>query len=98
MRRNTYRCEPEEDREPLLQMSRAEVDPYYSVREYVNDIIFYYLEILIFLFSHVQSQIERAKVKYEKFKDLVMNTDTSNNPEFKELRKSIVHAFEIMHK
>lgn len=72
MRGSTYRFEPEEDQEPLLQMSRAEVDPYYSVRD------------------HVQSQIERAKVKYDKFKDMVANTDTSNNPEFKELRKTLV--------
>lgn len=72
MRRSPYIFESEDDKEPLLQMSRAEVDPYYSVRD------------------HVQSQIERVKVKYEKFKDLVMNTDTSASGEFKELRKTLV--------
>lgn len=88
MRRNTYRFDIEEDREPLLEMSRAEVDPYYSVREYVDHLFDMSKPLNFSIFSHVQSQIERAKVKYEKFKDLVMNSDTASNPEFKELRKS----------
>ena len=39
--------------------------------------------------SHVQSQIDKVRIKYDKFKDLVMNTDTSSNVEFKDLRKGL---------
>eukprot|EP01038_Epipyxis_sp_PR26KG_P011474 gene11474-15368_t len=63
----------EEDREPLLDMSKSDnPDPFYSVRDNVN------------------SQIEKIKIKHEKFQDLLRNTDTSTNLEFKDLRKNIV--------
>ena len=37
--------------------------------------------------SNVNSNVEKTKLKHEKFQDLVMNTNTYNNSEFKELRK-----------
>lgn len=40
--------------------------------------------------DNVQSNVEKTKLKHEKFQDLVMNTNTYNNTEFKELRKSLV--------
>jgi len=61
-----------EDREPLLTMSKNDVDPFYSVRDNVN------------------GQIEKIKVRHDKFQDLIKNTDTSVNTEFKDLRKNLV--------
>lgn len=64
------RAGSDDDREPLLEMSKAEVDPYYSVRD------------------HVQSQVDRIKLKYQKFQNL-LETDTSSNSEFKDTRKGL---------
>eukprot|EP01040_Poterioochromonas_malhamensis_P018448 gene18448-21551_t len=60
----------DDDREPLLEMSKAEVDPYYSVRD------------------HVQAQVDRIKLEYQRFQNL-LETDTSSNSEFKDVRKGL---------
>ncbi len=45
--------------------------------------------------SHVQSQLERLRSRYDKFQDVVFNSNTSGNSEFSDLRKGknfiIVH-------
>ena len=40
--------------------------------------------------DNVQAQVDRIKVKHEKFLDIVQNTDTSVGSEYKELRKGLV--------
>ena len=45
--------------------------------------------------SNVNNQIEKIKIKNEKFLDLVKNTDTSVNIEFKDLRKSMMIVFTV---
>jgi hypothetical protein len=37
--------------------------------------------------SNVQTYVDRIKIKNEKFQDIVFNSNTGNDPEFKELRK-----------
>jgi CRISPR/Cas system CMR-associated protein Cmr1 (group 7 of RAMP superfamily) len=41
------------------------------------------------LYSEVKLQSDQLKVRHEKFQDMVRNVDTSTNPEFLELRKSM---------
>jgi hypothetical protein len=40
--------------------------------------------------DNVQAQVDRIKVKHEKFLDIVQNTDTSVGNDYKEIRKSLV--------
>lgn len=40
--------------------------------------------------DNVQAQVDRIKVKHEKFLDIVQNTDTSVGSEYKEIRKGLV--------
>ena len=47
-------------------------------------------------YSNVNSQVEKIKVRHEKFLDLVKNTDTSSNEEFKELRKGRKYSKNIV--
>ena len=51
--------------------------------------------------STVQNYMERIKVKYERYRDIVMNTNTAVNSEFKELRKGVsqlcIRIFPIIH-
>jgi hypothetical protein len=35
--------------------------------------------------------MERINIKYERFRDVVMNTNTAISSEFKDLRKGITH-------
>ena len=38
--------------------------------------------------SKVSAQVEKLKIRHEKFQQLTKSTDTSTNAEFKDLRKS----------
>eukprot|EP01041_Mallomonas_annulata_P006501 gene6501-13128_t len=40
--------------------------------------------------DNVQTFVERIKIRYERFQDLIKNCDTATTPEFKELRKGLV--------
>lgn len=42
----------------------------------------------MFLNSHVQSQVDRIKLKYQRFQNL-LDSDTSSNSEFKDIRKGL---------
>ena len=44
--------------------------------------------------SNVNSQVERIKVRKEKFLEMAKSTDTAMNTEFKELRKGRSHLLE----
>ena len=39
------------------------------------------------LCSNVQTYVDRIKIRHEKFQDLVFNSNTANNSEFKDVRK-----------
>lgn len=48
--------------------------------------------------DNVATQVERIKMKNEKFKALMKKVDTSSNADFKELRKGInLFSYKIMH-
>ena len=57
--------------------------------------LLWYIEFLhlLKLLRDVNKQVEKVKIKYEQFKDLLKRVDTSTNVEFKELRKG--NAFEF---
>jgi len=40
--------------------------------------------------DNVHTYVDRIKIRHEKFQDLVFNSNTANNPEFKELRKGLI--------
>lgn len=63
----------EDDQEPLLNSMATK-----------NEIDPYYS-----VRDHVQSQLERIKLKHERFQDLLRTVDTSSSSEFKEVRKGL---------
>lgn len=50
----------------------------------------------LLFYSNVNSQVEKIKVRHEKFLDLVKNTDTSSNGEFKELRAGKISCNQLL--
>jgi hypothetical protein len=71
----------------MSKSAGASEDPFYAVREYGS--IFSSLKLLIYFCSNVQTYVDRIKVRHEKFQDMVMNVNTANNNEFKEMRKGL---------
>lgn len=65
-------AEPDEESEPLLSSSMSKS----------SEDPFYAVR------DNVSTQVERVKIKNEKFKSLMKKVDTSTDADFKELRKS----------
>lgn len=72
-----------EDKEPLLEIiKKKNQDKMTSYKPEVDP--FYSVR------DNITSQLEKIKSKYENFQDLVKNSDTATNTEFKEVRKALV--------
>lgn len=48
--------------------------------------------------DNVNAQVERIKVKHDKFQDLLRNCDTAQNVDFKELRKVLLKELKAAEK